>query len=76
MESVALLNAFGGNVLGMVVGLACFVFYRRCMNCRSRINSGCFECESPEIREMKTQRHVEVIKRALKEHQSESMREV
>ena len=74
MDGMQLALNFASNCGSMAVALGIYVVYKRLSACRSHMHTSWCDIESPAIREQKTMRKVEVIKRAMREFQTESIK--
>ena len=73
MEDFAM--QFGTNLGSMAVGVAIFVIYKRCLACRSHLDTGWLECTSPALEEAKNRKTVNVFKSAMREFHKESIKD-
>ncbi len=64
----------GAGVVSMLLSAVLYVCYRRLATSRCAINSSWLTCESDSHRERVAKGNVELIKRAMTEHNSDSLR--
>ena len=72
MENALLVN-FGSNLATMALAMGVYVVYKRCTASNCAVHSAWIDCDSPALKELKTQRQTNILRRAMAEISKETI---